>query len=67
MEVKIDGKFLVLRVPITEGLPASPTGKTLQVASSHGNLATAATLQGQPIVIGLNAYIRNPKYQKPTA
>jgi hypothetical protein len=35
----------------------SASGKTLVVASSRGNQPTAATVDGKPVVIGLNAYI----------
>ena len=57
MKVTIEGKELVIRVTLQEPTP-SATGKTLVVASTHGNIATAATVNGQPVVIGLNAYIR---------
>lgn len=36
----------------------SATGKTLVVASSHGNQATTAVVNGQPLVVGFNAYIK---------
>jgi hypothetical protein len=56
--IEKDGKLLVIEVDI-EGPPApSATGKTLVVASSRGNVATAATVQGQPVTVGVNAYIR---------
>jgi hypothetical protein len=40
--------------------PARPSasGKTLVVASTHGNQVTTATVDGKPLVVGLNAYIR---------
>lgn len=36
----------------------SKSGKTELVASSHGNQATTAQVNGKPVVIGLNAYIK---------
>ena len=36
----------------------SASGKTLVVASTRGNMATAAQVNGQPVIIGLNAYIK---------
>ncbi len=57
-EVK-DGK-LIIEIDLQEPTP-SASGKTLVVASSHGNQATTAMLNGQPIIIGLNAYIRRLK------
>jgi hypothetical protein len=54
-EIK-DGK-LIITIPIQEPTP-SASGKTLVVASTHGNLTSTAMVQGKPVVIGLNAYIR---------
>ena len=52
------GKLLVIEIDI-EGAPTpSASGKTLVVASSRGNVATAAVVQGQPVTVGVNAYIR---------
>jgi hypothetical protein len=36
----------------------SSSGKTLVVASSRGNAVTTAEVDGKPITIGLNAYIK---------
>ena len=52
----IEGNELVVRLPLETPKPSS-TGKTLVVASSHGNKATEAEVNGQKIVVGLNAYI----------
>ena len=57
MEAKIEGKKLVITVDLQEPAP-SASGKTLVVASSHGNQATAAQVGGKPVVVGLTAYIR---------
>jgi hypothetical protein len=57
MEVKIEGKQLVIKIDLQTPAP-SASGKTLVVASSHGNQATTAIIDGKPIVIGLNAYIK---------
>lgn len=35
----------------------SASGKTLVVASTRGNVTPGATVQGQPITVGVNAYI----------
>jgi hypothetical protein len=53
-EIK-DGKLIVtidMQAPTR-----SASGKTLVVASSRGNQKTDATVQGQAVIIGLNAYI----------
>lgn len=59
MKVEIDKESneLVIRIPLQEPAP-SASGKTLVVASSHGNQRTDATIDGQNITIGVNAYIR---------
>jgi hypothetical protein len=36
----------------------SASGKTLVVATSGGNVTTTATVDGKPVTIGLNAYIK---------
>lgn len=56
MEAKIEGKKLIVILDLQEP-QASASGKTLVVASSHGNQATTATVNGKPVVVGLNAYI----------
>jgi hypothetical protein len=36
----------------------SASGKTMVVASTHGNMTTDARIDGKPIIIGVNAYIK---------
>jgi hypothetical protein len=57
MKVTIKGSVLTIEIDMQEPTP-SASGKTLVVASSHGNQATTATVKGKPLVVGLNAYIR---------
>lgn len=54
---EVKGKTLVLTLDLTVPTP-SKSGKTLVVASSHGNVATTAQVNGKPVVVGVNAYIR---------
>ena len=56
MKAEIIGNDLVVTIPMQDPTP-STSGKTLVVASSHGNTKTEAIVQGKNIVIGLNAYI----------
>ena len=58
MQVEIKGNDLVITIPMQKPTP-SASGKTLVVASSHGNQPTSAQVDGRPVVVGLNAYIRN--------
>jgi len=57
VKVEVRGNLLVIEIEMTKPTP-SATGKTLSVASSHGNQPTTATVNGKPVVVGLNAYIR---------
>ena len=61
---KIEKDELVIRVKLSGKPQVSSTGKTLVVASSHGNHRTAAEVEGIPVTVGFNAYIPNPDYVK---
>lgn len=56
VKATIEGKELVLRLPIEE-LQPSKSGKTLVVATSHGNKETEAEVNGKKVIVGINAYI----------
>jgi len=57
MKATIKDNMLIIEIPMNPPRP-SATGKTLVVASSGGNIATTAQIDGKPVTIGLNAYIR---------
>ncbi len=57
MKVEIKGNELIITVELQAPTP-SATGKTLVVASSRGNQVTTAMVDGKPVVVGLNAYIK---------
>lgn len=57
MTVKIVGSTLVIEIPLNSSPVPSTTGKTLVVASTHGNKVTDVKVAGKNVVIGLNAYI----------
>ncbi|KKM03856.1 hypothetical protein LCGC14_1770190 [marine sediment metagenome] len=65
MEATIDKGVLTIKIPVNAKPVVSASGKTLQVASSHGNVPTSVQVDGSPLVIGVNAYVRNPNYVKP--
>jgi hypothetical protein len=52
----IEDGCLVVRVPLNP-TPVRSAGKTLVVASTHGNKETEVEVQGQPVFLGLTAYI----------
>jgi hypothetical protein len=56
----VEGNELVIRVPLNPTPTASSSGKTLVVASSHGNQKTDAVVQGQQVIVGVTAYIHRP-------
>lgn len=62
LKVSIEGKgkdqVLVVRIPMQTPKP-SASGKTLVVATTHGNVETEAEVNGETVKLGLNAYIPN--------
>jgi hypothetical protein len=57
MTAKIVGNKLIIELLLNPVPVASLSGKTLVVASSHGNKVTEAQVQGKNVVVGVNAYI----------
>ena len=57
LTARIEGNDLVIRLPLNPTPVLSATGKTLVIASSHGNRPTRADVQGQPVIVGVTAYI----------
>ena len=51
------GSKLVIEIDLQEPT-VSKSGKTLVVATTHGNIQTSVEVDGKPLTIGLNAYIR---------
>ncbi len=54
-EIKDDRLFI--EIDLEKPTP-SASGKTLVVASTHGNIVTSAEVNGKPLIVGLNAYIK---------
>ena len=57
MKVEIKDNKLYIEIDLEEPT-RSASGKTLVVASTHGNTVTTAEVKGKPVTIGLNAYIK---------
>lgn len=57
MQVSIENGVLIIKIPVQDPPRPSASGKTLIVATSGGNQATAALVNGKPVIVGLNAYI----------
>jgi hypothetical protein len=60
VKATIEGNELVIRLPLNKPPVPSSSGKTLVVASTHGNRTTEAVVNGQPVIVGANAYIQRP-------
>jgi hypothetical protein len=60
MKVSIENGELVIRLPLNKTPVPSVSGKTLVVATSHGNQKTEAVVNGQPVIVGINAYLKSP-------
>lgn len=58
MKVEIKGNKMVIEIDTTAPT-ASASGKTLVIASTHGNQKTGVMVNGKEVVLGLNAYIKN--------
>ena len=59
MKVTIDEERKTMTIIIDLQTPqASKSGKTLVVASTHGNITTGEKINGKEVTIGVNAYIR---------
>jgi hypothetical protein len=58
LTAKIEGNELVIRLPLNPTPVLSSSGKTFVVASSHGNKQTEAKVNGQSVIVGVNAYIQ---------
>ena len=57
MKVEIKDNKLFIEIDLEKPTP-STSGKTLVVASTRGNTVTTAQVDGKPLIIGLNAYIK---------
>jgi len=57
MKTTIKDNILHIEIPLHTPRP-SASGKTLTVASSNGNQPTEVKINGLPVIVGLNAYIK---------
>jgi hypothetical protein len=57
LKVEIKDNKLFIEIDLEKPTPSS-SGKTLVVASTHGNIVTSAKFEDKPITLGLNAYIK---------
>jgi len=58
MKARIENNVLIIEIEINKQPVPSASGKTLVVASTRGNISTDVMVEGKPLTIGLNAYIK---------
>jgi hypothetical protein len=59
MNVEQKAGKIIITIDAEKKPAPSASGKTLVVASSHGNQATSVVIDGKPLVVGVNCYIKN--------
>ena len=57
LKAELKDNKLHIEIDIQDPVP-SKTGKTLTIASTRGNTVTPIIIHGQPLIIGLNCYIK---------
>lgn len=58
VKAKIEGKNLVITVPLYDKPTPSGSGKSLVVGGTRGNIKTELEVNGQPVFVGVTAYIK---------
>ncbi len=58
MNATIDKGVLTITINTNKVPSPSASGKSLIVASSHGNQPTAIQVDGKPVIVSVNAYIK---------
>lgn len=58
MKVELKDDNLVITIPVDKNPQPSASGKTLVVATSRGNQVTGVLVDGKPLTVGFNAYIK---------
>ena len=56
-DTKLDEEAKALVLDLQEPTP-SASGKTMVIATTHGNVPTDLQIDGKPVIVGVNAYIR---------
>ena len=57
MNAKLENGKLIITIDTQTPVP-SASGKTLVVATTRGNVTTQVQVNGKPVTIGLNAFIK---------
>ena len=57
LKAEIKGNKLIITMDTQKPTP-SASGKSLVIASTRGNMVTDLVVDGKPVTIGINAYIK---------
>ena len=57
MKVALKDNVLVIEMPCGQPTP-SKSGKSLIVASTRGNIKTSVQVDGKPLTVSVNAYVK---------
>jgi hypothetical protein len=58
IQIRIENGKLIIEMPLQQPQPSS-TGKTLLIATTHGNHKTGVMHNGKEVTIAVNAFIKN--------
>lgn len=58
MKAEIKGEKLHIEIDLDESRSPSASGKSIVVASTRGNKPTDLMVDGKPLVIAVNAYVK---------
>jgi len=59
-----NGEYIVAILPLNSEGILSATCKTLNYASTHGNVSTGLMVNKKPLMVGLNAFVSIPKHER---
>lgn len=58
IEIKVEGKKLIITADIQDPLPVSKSGKGLVLASTYGILKSGEPFAGQNVELNMTAYVK---------
>jgi hypothetical protein len=56
--------YIVAILPLNKEGQLSATCKTMNYATTHGNVATGIMVDKKPLMVGLNAFVSIPKHER---
>ena len=62
--VEVDGKTLIIKLPLQQPVRSKSSGKTLVIASTHGTVTSSVRYDGKRIVVVANAWVYPTKRRR---